>query len=94
MAENASRPLAHVLIYTKPWCPYCIRARKLLKDKGVAFEEIDINGRPELREEMIEKSGRHTVPQIWINTQHVGGCDDLVALERAGELDPLLAVAP
>jgi len=76
--------------YATSWCPYCERARALLRSKGVAFEEIDIESRPGAREEMVARSGRRTVPQIFINQAHVGGCDDLIALEDAGRLDPLL----
>ena len=79
-----------VTIYTKPWCPYCVRAVKLLEDKGVSFTEIEATD-PNLRREMIQKSGRMTYPQIFIGERHIGGCDDMVALERAGELDRLLA---
>lgn len=79
-----------VLIYTSAWCPYCMRAKQLLEDKGVAFEEIKVDGKPQLRAEMAEKAGRTSVPQIWIGEQHVGGSDELVALERAGRLDALL----
>lgn len=81
-------------MYSTPGCPYCLRARMLLKQKGVAFEDIDVAGDPALRREMEAKSGRHTVPQIWINGEHIGGCDDLHALERAGQLDKKLASAP
>ena len=80
-----------VTIYTKPWCPYCVRAVKLLEDKGVSFSEIEAGSDPELRREMIQKSGRMTYPQIFIGERHIGGCDDMVALERAGMLDGLLA---
>jgi glutaredoxin 3 len=80
-----------VEIYTQPWCPFCARAISLLASKGVAFREIDApNGSP-AREEAIRRSGgRRTVPQIFINGRHIGGSDDLIALERAGKLDPLL----
>ena len=81
-----------VTIYTKGWCPYCSAAKDLLTAKGVAFEEIEITGREVERTAMIKRSGgRTTVPQIFIGTRHVGGFDDLSALERRGELDPLLA---
>ena len=80
-----------VTIYTTQICPYCSMAKRLLAEKGVAFDEIDVGGKPALREEMEEKSGRHTVPQIWIGEIHVGGCDDLHDLEQTGRLDPLLA---
>lgn len=79
-----------VEFYATGWCPYCSRARQLLVAKGVAIEEIDIEARPAARAEMVARSGRHTVPQIFINQTHVGGCDDLIALEAAGKLDPLL----
>ncbi len=78
-------------IYTKFLCPYCTRAKALLTAKGVAFEEIDISMGGVRRTEMLERSGgRQTVPQIFINGDHVGGCDDLLALDRAGKLDTLL----
>lgn len=80
-----------VLIYTTAWCPYCIRAKALLDKKGVAYEEIGVDGQPDLRAEMSRKAGRTSVPQIWIGSTHVGGCDDLYALERAGKLDALLS---
>lgn len=83
--------MATVTIYTTSLCPYCHMAKNLLRNKGISFEEIDVGGRPELREVMREKAGgRSTVPQIWIGQRHVGGCDDLYALDRRGELDPLL----
>jgi glutaredoxin 3 len=81
---------AKVEIYTTDWCPYCSRARQLLAARKVEFEEIDVDARPQAREEMIARSGRHTVPQIFINQTHVGGCDDLIALDEAGELEALL----
>ena len=80
-----------VVIYTKPSCPYCVRAQALLQRKGVSYEEIVASADPELREEMIRRSGRMTYPQIFIGDKHVGGCDDLHELERRGELDRLLA---
>jgi glutaredoxin 3 len=83
-----------VTIYTKTWCPYCSAAKDLLKQKGVAFDEIEISGKAQAREQMIQRaSGRSTVPQIFIGDRHVGGCDDLYALDRRGELDKLLAEA-
>lgn len=78
-------------MYSTAWCPYCARARNLLKRKGVAVEEIDIDGGASLRDEMIARSGRRTVPQIFIDSQHVGGCDDLFAIEESGKLDAMLA---
>ena len=81
-----------VLIYTTPMCPYCARAKSLLKKKGVAFEEIDVMMDPAAREEMQAKSnGGYTVPQIFIGSTHVGGSDDLHALEQDGKLDAFLA---
>ena len=79
-----------VVIYTTPWCPYCLRAKRLLSSKGVSFNEIDVASDRALRVEMEKKSGRRTVPQIWIGEQHVGGCDELYELERRHELDALL----
>ncbi|HAT42250.1 MAG TPA: glutaredoxin 3 [Rheinheimera sp.] len=82
---------ASITIYTKVYCPYCVRAKALLTQKGVSFTEFRIDEQPELRPEMIEKAqGRTTVPQIFINGQHIGGCDDLYALDAQGKLDPLL----
>ena len=84
--------MAKVEIYTKFLCPYCTRAKSLLSAKGIAFEEHDISMGGPLRAEMLERAGgRNTVPQIFINGHHVGGSDDLAALERAGKLDPMLA---
>ena len=80
-----------VTIYTTAWCPYCHRAKALLSGKSVSFDEIDVTMDRKLRDEMEQKSGRHTVPQIWIGETHVGGSDDLHALERAGKLDAMLA---
>ena len=78
-------------MYATGWCPYCHRAEALLKSKGVSdLEKILVDREPERRMEMMQKSGRHTVPQIWIGERHVGGCDDLVELDRKGELDVLL----
>ncbi|MFQ3248591.1 glutaredoxin 3 [Glaciecola sp.] len=80
-----------VELYTKGYCPYCARAKSLLTDKGVTFTDIEIDKNPELRPTMIERAnGRTTVPQIFIGETHVGGCDDLFALESAGKLDALL----
>ncbi|PAU55613.1 glutaredoxin 3 [Pseudomonas sp. PIC25] len=85
--------MSKIVIYTTAWCPYCIRAKQLLNHKGVSFEEIPVDGKPDLRAEMARKAGRTSVPQIWINGAHIGGCDDLYALERAGKLDARLAEA-
>ncbi|MFP6850520.1 MAG: glutaredoxin 3 [Pseudomonas sp.] len=81
-----------VVIYSSDWCPYCIRAKQLLTHKGVAFNEIKVDGQPDVRAEMTRKARQTSVPQIWIGDTHVGGCDDLYALERAGKLDALLKV--
>ena len=84
--------MTQVTIYTKPYCPYCVRAISLLEKKGVAFTEIEAAFDPDKRAEMVQKAGgRATFPQIFINGSHVGGCDDIQALERRGELDALLA---
>jgi glutaredoxin 3 len=80
-----------VTMYTTSWCPYCHRARSLLASKGVAITEIDVESAPEKRAEMQTRSGRRTVPQIFIGDQHVGGSDDLRALEETGKLDAMLA---
>jgi glutaredoxin 3 len=78
-------------IYTTPYCPFCTAAKRLLSEKGATFSEIDVSDDDAQRNRMIERShGRMTVPQIFIGATHVGGCDDLYALERAGGLDPLL----
>lgn len=81
-----------VTIYTTPWCPYCKAAKALLTRKGVAFTEIDVDGNPELRQAMTARAGgRTSVPQIFIGEQHIGGSDDIHALDARGELDKLLA---
>lgn len=85
--------MAPVTIYLSHYCPYCIRAVQLLTRKGVAFEEIVVDGQPAVRADMAARAGRNTVPQIWIGERHVGGCDDLHALDARGELDALLAAA-
>jgi glutaredoxin 3 len=77
-------------MYATSWCPYCEFARNLLRGKGVVFEEISLEANPERRAEMIHRSGRHTVPQIFIGERHIGGSDDLYELEATGELDTLL----
>ncbi|KQY12207.1 glutaredoxin 3 [Rhizobium sp. Root482] len=84
--------MASVVIYTRQFCGYCSAAKKLLESKGVAFEEHDATQAPEVRQQMIERSnGGRTFPQIFINDIHVGGCDDLHALDRTGKLDEMLA---
>ena len=83
--------MARVEIYTKFLCPYCARAKKLLGEKGVRYEEYEISMDGAKRAEMMQRAnGRHTVPQVFIDGRHVGGSDDLAALEREGKLDPLL----
>ena len=79
-----------VTMYTSGWCPYCERAKGLLKQKNVIFGEINVEDGDTFREEMIARSNRRTVPQIFIGDRHVGGCDDLFELDRSGELDRLL----
>jgi glutaredoxin 3 len=82
--------MAKVLMYLTAACPFCQSADRLLQEKGVPVEKIRVDLEPARRAEMMQKSGRRTVPQIWIGERHVGGCDDLYALEREGKLDPLL----
>jgi glutaredoxin 3 len=79
-----------VTVYTSGWCPYCERAKGLLTRKKVVFDEIDVEDDVKVREEMIARSNRNTVPQIFIGDKHVGGCDDLFELDRSGELDRLI----
>jgi glutaredoxin 3 len=83
--------MARVTMYASDWCPYCQRAEALLRQKGADLEKIDVDAEPARRQEMMQRSGRRTVPQIFVGERHVGGCDDLHALDRAGGLDPLLA---
>jgi len=86
--------MTQITIYTKDYCPYCVKAKNLLKRKGVesSITEIDITHNEKLQQEMVAKSGgRKTVPQIFIGDKHIGGCDDLYALDAAGKLDPLLS---
>jgi len=82
---------ASVTLYTTRFCPYCVRARRLLDNKGVDYNDIAVDGEPALRQEMMKRSGQRTVPQIWIGERHIGGCDELHHLERDGRLDALLA---
>lgn len=89
--EKHGTPMAHVTIYTRPFCGYCARALKLLDDKRAAYTEIEAGMDPALRQEMMKRSGRNTFPQIFVGEQHIGGCDDMMALEREGKLDALLA---
>jgi len=82
--------MADVVIYTTTYCPYCVRARQLLDGKKISYTEIRVDDHPEKRQEMISRSTRRTVPQIFINGQAIGGCDDMYALEYSGRLDELL----
>jgi len=94
ISDRSPCSMAEVVVYSSPWCPYCTRAKKLLDEKGVQFEEIDVMMQPRKRVEMTEKAeGRTTVPQIFIDGKPIGGCDDLYALDRAGKLDPMLGRA-
>ena len=80
----------NIEIYTSRWCGYCSRAKRLLDSKNVNYKEIDVDGDPHQRAEMQRRSGRTSVPQIWIDQQHIGGCDELYALDARGQLDRLL----
>ncbi|KTD50293.1 glutaredoxin [Legionella quinlivanii] len=82
--------MASIIMYSTSYCPYCVRAKQLLDSKKVSYQEIRVDEEPGKRDEMIARSGRRTVPQIFINGQHIGGCDDLYALEDAGKLNELL----
>ena len=85
--------MAQVELYTTMWCPYCARAKALLERKGVPYTEIDLMEEPNRRGEMVQRAGgRTTVPQIFIDGEHIGGSDDLAALDRAGRLDPKLGI--
>ena len=85
--------MAQVEMYTTGWCPYCAHARALLQKKGVAYDEISLDEQPERRAEMVQRShGGWTVPQIFIDGEHIGGCDEMVALDRDGLLDPKLGI--
>jgi len=79
-----------IVMYATGWCPYCAMAQRLLEEKGADFELIDVDDEPQRRVEMMERTGRRTVPQIYIGEYHVGGYDDLSAMDRAGKLEPLL----
>jgi glutaredoxin 3 len=82
--------MAGIVMYSKSWCPYCRMAKRLLAAKGQKWDEIDIEEQPERRREMVERSGRTTVPQIWIGEKHIGGFDELSRLEASGQLDQML----
>ncbi len=86
--------MPNVVMYTTAICPYCVRAKYLLENKGVSFEEIRIDHDQEVMQEMMRRSNRHTVPQIFIDDYHVGGYDDLASLEMSGNLDVLLGIDP
>ncbi|HZZ89339.1 MAG TPA: glutaredoxin 3 [Caulobacteraceae bacterium] len=85
--------MADVVIYTRPFCGFCARAISLLDQKGARYTEIEAGMDPQKRQEMMQRSGRNTFPQIFIDGRHIGGCDEMMALERAGKLDPLLNAA-
>lgn len=85
--------MVKVVIYSTQFCPYCVRAKSLLKSKGVTFEDIRVDIERERYSEMIKLAGRSSVPQIFINNDHIGGCDDLYALEKQGQLDQKLGLA-
>ena len=83
--------MAEVIVYTTRICPYCVRAKQLLTRKGIAFREVEVSDDPLERQALVQRTGQRTVPQIFIADQSIGGCDDLYALDRSGELDRLLA---
>jgi glutaredoxin 3 len=83
-------PSPEVTIYTSAWCPFCMRAKALLQRKGIVFREVDVEAGRALREEMIARSGRRTVPQVFVGDHHIGGSDELAMAEQSGELDRLL----
>ncbi len=90
LIHGANALTAEVTMYATDWCPFCVRAEKLLVSKGADLKKINVDEQPDRRAEMVEISGRRTVPQIFIGSRHVGGYDDLVSLDRGGELDVLL----
>lgn len=83
--------MAKVIVYSTQVCPYCVRAKQLLQRKGIAYDEVDVGRDQAERIALVTRTGQRTVPQIFINDQHIGGCDELYALERSGQLDGLLA---
>jgi glutaredoxin 3 len=83
--------MAKATIYTTRFCPFCVRAKQLLSSKGADFDEVQVDGRNDLRSDLLARTGQRTVPQIWVGDTHVGGCDELMALERQGKLDGMLA---
>lgn len=91
--QDGGRTVSGIEVYSSLWCPFCARAKALLNRKGVEYREIDVDRDPNLRQQMMRRAGgRRTVPQIFVDGRHVGGSDDLAALERAGELDALLGI--
>ena len=86
--------MAQIEMYRSDWCPYCMMARRLLDSKGVSYTTYSIDGNSQVKSEMMNRSGRHTVPQIFIDGSHIGGFDDLAALDSKGGLDPLLGTNP
>jgi glutaredoxin 3 len=94
MVSVEETTMPEIEIYTQPWCGYCARAKRILDGRGAAYREIDApNGTPQRAEAVRRSGGRTTVPQIFVGGEHVGGCDDLEALDRAGKLDALLRAA-
>jgi glutaredoxin 3 len=89
-AGNRMMTNSPVVIYVTPWCPYCRRALGFLKQKGINSEVIDVSGDRKTRQWLVEATGQHTVPQIFVHGRSIGGCDDMLALDRRGEFDPLL----
>lgn len=87
-----SQAMPEVIIYSSKYCPFCSRAKSIFQQKSVAFKEIDVDVNSKFKKEMIEKSGRRTVPQIWIGENHIGGCDDLMDIQSSGVLDKLLGL--
>jgi glutaredoxin 3 len=79
-----------ITMYSSAWCPFCIQAKRLFDSKGIPYKEIMVDGDAKMRAKMMQESGRHTVPQIWIDDFHVGGCDDLFLLERSAKLDSMI----
>jgi glutaredoxin 3 len=90
VADGSAMSEPGILLYTTDWCPYCDRAKALLNRKGLSFREIDVERDPKIREEMMARSGRRSVPQIFVGDTYVGGFDELIALDRAGKLEPLV----
>lgn len=89
-APAATATAQPIVMYSTRFCPYCMRARSLLQSKGWDYEDIPVDGDQALRSEMMQKSGRHTVPQIWIGDQHIGGCDELFRLEAGNQLESMV----